>query len=158
LLIGQSQTSQGTHCRICRTLASLGEDRSNPASSKIWIMFLAGAAIVPHGPRRELIIQKLVNCIAGLAGTCLLFRSDTGYVGWGVRSLWTIRALQYRIHVVYNVYNVVYNGIYNSCLGARRIIDSNPTSLVSSPVISYSARSSSSLGQGVYTTVHFRTV
>ena len=29
---------------ICKLLAALGEDRSNTASSKIWIMFLAGAA------------------------------------------------------------------------------------------------------------------
>jgi hypothetical protein len=38
---------------ICRTLASLGEDRSNTASSKIWIMFLAGAGF--GGRRRSLL-------------------------------------------------------------------------------------------------------
>jgi hypothetical protein len=36
---------------ICRTLASLADDKSNSASSKVWILFLLGVAF--GGPRRS---------------------------------------------------------------------------------------------------------
>ena len=51
---------------ICKLLAGLGEDRSNTASSKIWILFLAGAAF--GGLRRsrretEFLKTRLANIV-----------------------------------------------------------------------------------------------